>query len=111
MKLVIVSNADGTIEEGLSHFGIRHYIDHVVDSHVVGFEKPDPRLFYYALEISDSDPETTVHIGDMYHVDVLGAWSAGLHALLIDPFDDWENIDCERMPDLLSFANKMARFF
>jgi hypothetical protein len=37
-------------------------------------------------------------------VDVLGAWSAGLHALLLDPFSDWYNVDCVRFPDLLSFA-------
>ena len=73
----------------------------------MGFEKPDRRLFKHALTISDADPKSTLHIGDLYHVDVLGAWSAGIYALLLDPFGDWEYLDCVRMPDLLTFARMM----
>lgn len=108
-QLVVVSNSDGTVEDGLSRLGIRHYFGAVVDSYKVGFEKPDPRLFHHALQMSSADPERTLHIGDMYDVDVLGARSAGLHALLLDPFSDWHNVDCVRFPDLLSFATKIAR--
>ena len=82
-----------------------HYFEKIIDSHVVGFEKPDPRLFHHALEISGADPESTVHIGDLYHVDVIGARSAGLYAILLDPFGDWKDVDCLRFPDLISFAN------
>jgi len=97
------------IEEILSNLEIRNYFDHVFDSHYVGYEKPDIRLFRHALDISDADPERTLHIGDLYHVDVLGAWSAGIHALLLDPFGDWKDVDCVRMPDLLSFARMMEK--
>ena len=107
LQLVVVSNSEGIVEEVLVRLGLRHYFDNVVDSHIVGFEKPDPRLFFHALEISGAIPEKTLHIGDLYHVDVLGAWSAGLHAILIDPFDDWEDVDCMRIPNLLSFAKKI----
>jgi len=109
VQLVVVSNSNGTIEEITANLGIREYFDEVVDSHNVGFEKPDHRLFRHALEISEADPKFTLHIGDLYHVDVLGAWSAGLHALLLDPYGDWEDVDCERMPDLLSFARMMGK--
>lgn len=106
LRIVAVSNSEGIVEQLLLNLGLLHYFDNVVDSHIVGFEKPDPRLFRHALEISDSDPETTLHIGDMYHIDVLGAWAAGIHALLIDPFDDWGDIDCERQPDLLCASRR-----
>jgi HAD superfamily hydrolase (TIGR01549 family) len=105
LKLVVVSNSNGTVEDILTKVGLRQYFYRIVDSHIVGFEKPDPRLFYHALKISDADPETTLHIGDLYHVDVIGAWSAGLHAALLDPFGDWQNVDCHRFVDLLDFAN------
>jgi len=107
LRLAVVSNSNGMIDETLSNLGIRKYFDHVFDSHYVGYEKPDVRFFRHALEISGSDPERTIHIGDLYHVDVLGAWSAGIHALLLDPFGDWQHVDCVRMPDLLSFARRM----
>ena len=45
LQLAVVSNSDGTIESGLANQGLRHYFDAVVDSHVVGYEKPDPRIF------------------------------------------------------------------
>jgi putative hydrolase of the HAD superfamily len=106
-RLAVVSNSNGMIEEILSNLGIRKYFDHVFDSHFVGYEKPDVRLFRHALEISDAHPERTLHIGDLYHVDVLGARSAGIHALLLDPFGDWQDVDCVRMPDLLSFSRMM----
>ena len=104
-KLVVVSNSDGTVEEILIKVGLSRYFFRIVDSHVVGFEKPDPRLFYHALELSNAAPETTIHIGDLYHVDVIGARSAGLHAALLDPFGDWRDVDCPRFVDLLDFAS------
>jgi HAD superfamily hydrolase (TIGR01509 family) len=104
LRLVVVSNSDGTVEEILIKVGLSRYFFSVVDSRVVGYEKPDPRLFYHALKLSDSEPETTIHIGDLYHVDVIGARSAGLHAALLDPFGDWRDVDCPRFVDLLDFA-------
>jgi HAD superfamily hydrolase (TIGR01509 family) len=107
LQLLVVSNSNGSIEGIMSDLGVRDYFDKIVDSHNIGFEKPDYRLFKHALEISNAVPEHTLHIGDLYHVDVRGAWSAGVHALLLDPYGDWKDVDCERMPDVLSFARKI----
>jgi len=109
IRLSVVSNSNGMIEDIISILNIRGYFIQVFDSHVVGYEKPDKRFFRHALETSGASPESTLHIGDLYHVDVLGAWSAGIHALLLDPYDDWRDVDCERMPDLLSFARVMEK--
>jgi len=102
LTLVAVSNSDGTVEEGLTAFGLRRHLDHVVDSGVVGVEKPDPAIFHHALALSGSRPERTLHVGDLYATDVAGARAAGLHALLLDPHGDWPDVDCERAPDLAS---------
>ena len=61
----------------------------VIDSALVGYEKPDPRIFAAALERTGADPDRTLHIGDLYHADVVGARTAGIHALLLDPYGDW----------------------
>ena len=110
LQLVVVSNSDGTVEEILTRLNLRPYFEHVVDSHLAGFEKPDPKLFYHALEISNADPERTLHVGDIYHVDITGARAAYLHAVLLDPFGDWNGIDCFRFPDLLSLARKICDY-
>ena len=55
-KLVIVSNSDGTVERSITEAGLRPFFDVVVDSAIVGFEKPDPRIFAHALEASAPRP-------------------------------------------------------
>jgi putative hydrolase of the HAD superfamily len=104
LTLVAVSNSDGTVEQGLRDTGLRPYFDAVVDSAVVGFEKPDPRIFRHALERVDARPERTVHVGDLYAADVVGARAAGLHALLLDPFGDWTDVDCDVVTDVGAVA-------
>ncbi len=107
-KLAVVSNSDGSVEGILNSLGLGRYFDHIFDSHIVGIEKPDPGFFRYALDMLNAEPQSTVHIGDMYHVDVLGAWKTGIGAVLLDPFDDWKGYDCVRFPDLISVAKQIT---
>jgi HAD superfamily hydrolase (TIGR01509 family) len=102
LRLVVVSNSDGTAERGLTRLGLRQLVDAIVDSQIVGFEKPDPRIFQHAL--AGRDPATTLHVGDLYSVDVVGARRAGIHALLLDPLGDWPPVDCARLPDVAAVA-------
>lgn len=107
LRLVVVSNADGTVEEGLARVGLRPHLHAVVDSQVVGFEKPDPRIFTHALSLHGSDPARTLHVGDMYAADIAGARAAGLHALLLDPHGDWGDIDCAVARDVPALAERI----
>lgn len=109
LRLVVVSNSDGTVEHSLEAAGLRAFFAEVVDSAVAGYEKPDPRIFTHALERSGASADRTLHIGDIYHADVLGARGAGIHALLLDPYGDWPGAidDCERFPDLWAVADRL----
>jgi HAD superfamily hydrolase (TIGR01509 family) len=106
LQLVVVSNSDGTAERSLIETGLREYFAVVVDSTLVGFSKPDPRIFMHALTESGAHPSQVAHVGDLYHADVVGARTAGLYAVLLDPFDDWDDVDCERVPDLGALADR-----
>ncbi|MGH7894381.1 MAG: HAD family hydrolase [Candidatus Binatia bacterium] len=108
LKLVVVSNSDGTAEAAVIAAGLRGAVDAVVDSALVGVEKPDPRIFAHALAISDCAPDRTLHVGDLHAVDVVGARAAGLHAVLLDPHGDWLDADCERLPDLGALADRIT---
>jgi putative hydrolase of the HAD superfamily len=68
---------------------MREGLEFVVDSQVVGLEKPDPRIFAVALERMGLPPERTVYIGDLRSVDAAGARNAGMHFVLLDPFGDY----------------------
>jgi putative hydrolase of the HAD superfamily len=107
LRLVVVSNSNGTVEEGLTALGLRALLDGVVDSAVVGVEKPDPGIFRHALELTGTPPERVVHVGDLHAVDVLGARAAGLHAVLLDPHGDWADVDCARTADLPSLVQAL----
>ncbi len=78
LKLVVVSNANGRLKHLFDRVDLTKWFDHVLDSHEWGVEKPDPRLFQLALEQSRAEASRTVHVGDLYHVDVVGARQAGL---------------------------------
>ena len=107
VRLVVVSNADGTVEEGLTRVGLRPHLDAVFDSTVVGFEKPDPRIFAAALDHARSDPARTLHVGDVYAADVVGARAAGLPVVLLDPHGDWGPVDCEVARDVPEVADRI----
>jgi putative hydrolase of the HAD superfamily len=83
-------------------------VDGVFDSFVVGIEKPDPRYFLHALEESGARAETTVHVGDLYHVDVVGARAAGIAAVLMDAADLYAGFDCIRVRSLGELVELLA---
>jgi putative hydrolase of the HAD superfamily len=83
LLLGVVSNSEGRVEDALQAAGLRDYFDVVVDSGRIGIEKPDPRIFQAALHALGVRPEEAVYIGDLYEVDVVGAQSAGIDAVLL----------------------------
>jgi putative hydrolase of the HAD superfamily len=107
LRLVVVSNSDGSVARALADLGLASHLDAIFDSHVVGFEKPDPRFFAHALSESGAAPTHTAHVGDMYYQDVQGSRAAGLHSVLLDPYGDWEVEDCERCSDLTELAERI----
>jgi putative hydrolase of the HAD superfamily len=108
LRLAVVSNSDGTVDRMLRDTSLRQYLDAVIDSAVVGCEKPDPEIFRHALRALDANPATTLHVGDLYDADVVGARRAGLHALLLDPFGDWDAVDCAKIADVPTLAAALA---
>jgi HAD superfamily hydrolase (TIGR01509 family) len=106
-RLVVVSNANGSVRAVLEDLGLASRIDHVIDSGRFGVEKPDPRIFHEALRVAGARAESTVHVGDYYEIDVVGARAAGLRAVLLDPAGVHADRDCERAPSLAAFVDSL----
>lgn len=85
----VISNSDGRVEEQLRLAGLRDLLSVVMDSQVVGIEKPDARIFRLALQELAIVPQTALYVGDLLHVDVEGARNAGM----LDPWDAYPEID------------------
>jgi putative hydrolase of the HAD superfamily len=94
LTTAVISNSNGTIADILDSLGLGGNLDFVIDSSLVGVEKPDPRIFRIALERARLQPEQAAYIGDLYSIDVLGARAAGLPAVLMDPGRCWPPRDC-----------------
>ena len=92
----VISNSNGSVRSILEETGLARDLDFVLDSAVVGVEKPDPRIFQVALEQAQVPPEAALYVGDLYSVDVVGARRAGLGAVLLDPCGYWGPRDCPR---------------
>ena len=100
VTLAIGSNANGIIHRVFERAGLRRYFSVICDSHVEGVEKPDRRFFEILVARAGGRPETTLHLGDLYHVDVVGARGAGLQAMLLDPHDLYSDYDVKRVKNL-----------
>jgi putative hydrolase of the HAD superfamily len=95
----VVSNSNGSIRDVLESTGLARHLAFVIDSAVVGVEKPDPRIFALALAAARVSAAEAVYVGDLYSVDVLGARAAGIDAVLIDPRGFWGTRDCPTARD------------
>lgn len=87
-RLAVVSNWEPSLENTLDQLGLRHYFEVIVTSAVEGVWKPDPRLFEIARERMGARGEEILSVGDHMERDVEAAQRAGLHAVLLDRFDD-----------------------
>jgi putative hydrolase of the HAD superfamily len=92
IDVLVVSNSDGHAEDNLREAAVCQPgpgpgapVTAVVDSTVVGVEKPDPRIFRIALRRAGATRDAVVHVGDMLSTDIAGARAAGIEPLHFDP--------------------------
>ena len=84
-NLYILSNGFTEVQQRkLQSAGIDGYFARIVLSEEIGINKPDRRLFDYALQVTDSKAEDTMIIGDNYDADILGAMNAGWGQIYFD---------------------------
>jgi len=100
VRMGVISNANGTVRAKLERVGLAGYFELIVDSHEEGIEKPDPRIFARTLERMGVRASEAAYVGDLYHVDVVGAAAAGLSPFLLDPFDLYESSPVPRIRSL-----------
>jgi putative hydrolase of the HAD superfamily len=85
------------------------YFDTMTYSSGVGFEKPDVRILRRAVAAANASQERSVHVGDSFEADYVGARRAGLHAILLQRGGDLPTPcptirSLSALPDLLTAA-------
>jgi putative hydrolase of the HAD superfamily len=88
-KLHIITNGFSEIQHPkLNKSGIRDYFTEVITSESVGVKKPNPKVFYYALDKAGALPQESIMIGDSLEADVKGAENIGMQAIFFNPDAD-----------------------
>jgi len=104
LRLGVISNSDGGIENILRVVGLGDCFDSFTDSGKVGVEKPNPAIFRHAMASLDARPEASMYVGDSYALDYQGAQAAGMRAILMDAagtYRDDPYLRIGRLGDLL----------
>jgi len=100
LRLGVVSNSDGYVEEELvrnkiCQIGPGHGVPvrTIIDSGVVGVAKPDPAIFDFALPALSLHPTDVIYVGDSVKYDIRSAQAAGMTPLHFDPLGLCEQTD------------------
>ena len=110
--LGVISNSVGTMEEQLGRLDLARRFDTILDSAVVGVEKPHPEIFQLALARTRVDSSEALFVGDTNATDMGGAELAGLRGVLIDRVGAYPHVECPRitsLPDLAGVLKSLAR--
>jgi HAD superfamily hydrolase (TIGR01549 family) len=85
-RVALVSNFDHPpyAHDLLARHGLTGLFHHIVISGDIRIDKPDPRIFYHALEAVDCAPHEAVFVGDSLGADIAGSWAVGCRSVLID---------------------------
>jgi putative hydrolase of the HAD superfamily len=103
-RLALVSNAEPNLRKRIAAAGIEPFLETLVISAEVGSEKPDRAIFDEALRRMSVAAERTVHVGDFYSIDVVGARRAGITPVLLDAKDLSPDRDVTRVASLTELA-------
>ena len=108
VKTAVISNADDDVTVVCVHFAFAPLMDIIVTSALVGYEKPDPRTYYAALEPLGVAPERALHVGDQPKSDIVGARGVGMGAVLIDRYDRHDDRDIPTVVTLTELADTVV---
>jgi putative hydrolase of the HAD superfamily len=81
-QLHIITNGFEEIQiKKMESSNILHYFNSVITSESVGVKKPNPKVFYHALNVANAKKENSIMIGDNIEADVFGAINIGMQAI------------------------------
>ena len=81
---IITKGFDEVQHKKLAKSKINQYFKTVTNSEMVGVKKPNPKIFNFALNLADTNPNQSVMIGDSYEADIIGAQKIGMDVVFFD---------------------------
>ncbi|MBD09462.1 MULTISPECIES: YjjG family noncanonical pyrimidine nucleotidase [Winogradskyella] len=81
---IITNGFDEAQERKMHNSNIRNYFKTITNSEMVGVKKPNPRIFNFALDSANANPDESVMIGDSLEADIEGAHNIGMETIYFD---------------------------
>jgi putative hydrolase of the HAD superfamily len=108
--LGVISDWSISLSSILRKLHLTPYFDCLLVSAMTRYAKPSPMLYEQALQRINAIPDYTLHIGDSYIYDVLGARAVGMTPILIDRSGKLqeESVDClliRKLTDILDLLD------
>ena len=101
IKLGMISNMNRSGPDLADSLGLSDKLDFTLTSLDVGVEKPHPDVFLEALRKAGVTSKESVHVGDQPVSDVVGAEGVGIHPVLLDRDDSYNDFNrCPRIRGL-----------
>lgn len=89
---IITNGFEEAQERKMQNSKIRSYFKTVTNSEMVGVKKPNPKIFNYALNSAEANPNESIMIGDSLEADIAGAQKVGMRTIHFD-YKDIHNGD------------------
>jgi putative hydrolase of the HAD superfamily len=103
---VITNGFDEVQHRKIQNANLLPYFKNVFTSERVGFKKPSPEIFNFAMEKARAKPEQSMMIGDNLEADIMGARAVGMQAIhcrFNGESETRENISIENLIELKRF--------
>ena len=81
---LVTNGSSDTQREKIDILNLEPHLDVIVVSAEHGYAKPNREIFSPVIDAVGLDPHEIWHVGDLMHMDVLGAENAGLHSVWLN---------------------------
>jgi putative hydrolase of the HAD superfamily len=93
VRLGVISNFESWLRDMLVHFDVLDRFDVVAISGDLDMEKPDPRIFEWAMREMGTTPDESLHVGDSPNFDAQPAHELGMTGVLLDRHGRWTDLE------------------
>ena len=81
-QLNVITNGFEVVQHHkIKNSGLAKYFKNIITAEKVGYKKPNPIIFEYALDQTKTTPENSLMIGDSLEADIMGALNIGMKAI------------------------------
>jgi putative hydrolase of the HAD superfamily len=95
LKLGVISNFESWLAGMLDHLDIARFFDVIAISGDLQLEKPDPRIFKWAMQEMGVDARESLHVGDSPNFDAQPAHDLGMTGVLLDRHGRWTDLKAD----------------